>query len=329
MSDHLPSGNTQPNGNSTRSNGVGSNEGSACVPLQINGHETLTEISFPVHNPTTGNFLYNCSSASPASAIDACAAAEAAFPAWAQTKPSARRDIFLKAASILENRAPELQQYMIDETGSGTPFAAFNTATSAECLRDASGRIAAALEGSAPICAEEGKRALVLKEPYGVILGIAPWNAPFILGFRAVIYPLAAGNTTILKGSELAPKCCWAIGSVMKEAGLPDGCLNVLVHRAEDAAEVTKVLIENKSVKKINFTGSTAVGRIVAAAAGKALKPVLMELGGKASAIVFEDADVELAAKQCALGAFAHVNATLSIPICLPPQTVLALRMTP
>jgi acyl-CoA reductase-like NAD-dependent aldehyde dehydrogenase len=133
-------------------------------------------------------------------------------------------------------------------------------------------------------------------------------NAPYILGFRAIAYALAAGNTTILKAPELSPRCFWAIGSVFKEAGLPNGCLNVLAHRTQDAAEITTLLIEHPAVKKINFTGSTAVGSIIAAAAGKALKPCLMELGGKASAIVLADANIEKAAAQCTLGAFFHAR---------------------
>lgn len=110
-----------------------------------------------------------------------------------------------------------------------------------------------------------------------------------------------------MRAPELSPRCYWAIGSVFKEAGLPDGCLNILAHRPLDAAEVTNALIEHPSVKKINFTGSTLVGSIIAAAAGKNLKPCLMELGGKASAIVLPDADLEKAAKECAVGAFFHV----------------------
>ncbi len=119
---------------------------------------------------------------------------------------------------------------------------------------------------------------------------------------------MAAGNTTVLKGSELSPRCFSAIGSIFKEAGLPDGALNVITVRPEDAAEVTKALIQHTAVKKINFTGSTAVGSIIATTAGKNLKPVLLELGGKASAIVLEDADIQLAASECALGAFYHVR---------------------
>ena len=125
---------------------------------------------------------------------------------------------------------------------------------------------------------------------------------------RSVAYAIAAGNTAILKAHELSPRCFWAIGSVFKEAGLPDGVLSVLAHRSQDAAEITTILIEHPAVKKINFTGSTAVGSIIASIAGKNLKPCLLELGGKASAIVLPDANLKKAAKSCAFGAFLHVR---------------------
>lgn len=139
-------------------------------------------------------------------------------------------------------------------------------------------------------------------------------NAPFILGIRAVALPLAAGNTTVLKGSELSPKCFWAIGDIFREAGLPAGCVNVLYHRTADAAEVTTALIAHPAVRKVNFTGSTQVGSIIGATAGKYTKPVLLELGGKASAIVLDDANLEKAAFCCALGSFMHVSTGLLTP---------------
>ena len=143
-------------------------------------------------------------------------------------------------------------------------------------------------------------------------------NAPLILGFRAVTYALAAGNTCVLKGSEMSPRCFWAIGSIFKAAGLPDGVINVIFHRTQDAPEVTSAILEHPFVKKINFTGSTATGRIIAAQAGKLLKPVLMELGGKAPAIVLKDANLEKAAEGCAVGAFLH-----SGQICMSTERIL------
>lgn len=138
-------------------------------------------------------------------------------------------------------------------------------------------------------------------------------NAPYILGIRSVVYALAAGNTCVLKGSEVSPRCFWAIGTLFREAGLPDGCLNVIYHRPADAADITRFLIEQPAVKKINFTGSTGVGRIIAQTAGRNLKPVLLELGGKNNAIVREDANLEQAAQQCCLGSFLHVGDHLPV----------------
>ena len=135
---------------------------------------------------------------------------------------------------------------------------------------------------------------------------------------RAVLFPIAAGNTAILKGSELSPRTMWGIASVLHDAGLPAGVLNFLVHEPANAAAITQALIADPTIKKINFTGSTAVGRIVAKLAGEHLKPVLLELGGKAPAIVWEDADLDNAAFQCALGAFVN-----SGQVCMSTERIL------
>ncbi|KAF1968001.1 salicylaldehyde dehydrogenase [Bimuria novae-zelandiae CBS 107.79] len=293
-------------------------DASYTVPLLINGKEVTTSTTFPVTSPSSHKQIWSAASASLEDVKNAVDAAQAAFPAWSKTKPAARRDIFLKASDIFKARADELGRYMEEETGSAAAFSSgFNVPLGAEMFRDVAGRCSS-VNGVIPSCSDDNTEALVIKEPYGVVLGISPWNAPYILGIRAVLYALAAGNTTILKGSELSPRCFWAIGNVLTEAGLPAGALNVLYHRPEDAAKVTTALIEHPAVKKVNFTGSTAVGRIIAAAAGKNLKPVLMELGGKASAIVLDDADLDKAATQCALGAFLH-----SGQVCMATERIL------
>jgi acyl-CoA reductase-like NAD-dependent aldehyde dehydrogenase len=277
------------------------------VPLLINNRPLTTSTPFDVVNPSSGESIWQASGAAPEEAIQAVTSAQSAFPGWSKTKPAIRRDVLLRTATILARRRDELGEYMKSETGAADPFVDFNLTTAIEMLTDVAGRIST-ITGTVPTASAEGTSAMVLREPYGVILGIAPWNAPYILGLRAALFALGAGNTVVLKGSELSPRCYWAIGDVFREAGLPDGCLNVIYHRPRDAAEVTQKLIAHPAVKKINFTGSTAVGSIVGALAGKHLKPVLMELGGKASAIVLDDADLDLAAQQCALGAFLHVS---------------------
>lgn len=210
------------------------------VPLIINGKEITTETTFDVISPVTNKVIWKCSSVSKDDAIKAVEAAQAASPAWSKTKPSKRRDILLKASDILTQRAEEAAEYMEIETGAVPAYSGgFNVPSAIEQLRDVAGRIVTST-GYIPICGEEGKSAMIVKEPYGVIFGIAPWfvllqypypkylsryarNAPYILGFRAVSYALAAGNTCVLKGPDFSPRCFWLIGTIFKEAGLPDG----------------------------------------------------------------------------------------------------------
>ncbi|EFX04006.1 salicylaldehyde dehydrogenase [Grosmannia clavigera kw1407] len=294
------------------------NSHGSTVPLLIDGKDVHTAQKMAVVSSEQKRTVWKAAAASNADALAALEAASRAFPAWSATKPAARRDILIRAADVFDRRAEELKGYMKEETSAHAAFSEFNIATSSGILRDVAGRVSTALCGSYPVCDEPGTQAVVVKEPYGVVLGIAPWNAPYILGIRSVVYALAAGNTCILKGSEFAPRCFWAIGSVFREAGLPAGCLNVIFHRPEDAASITAQLIEHDAVKKINFTGSTAVGRIIAQTAGRNLKPTLMELGGKNSAIVCEDADLDRAAQQCALGTFLHAG-----QVCMSTERIL------
>ncbi|RDL31058.1 Uncharacterized protein BP5553_09847 [Venustampulla echinocandica] len=286
-------------------------------PLLISNESYTTLSSFPVHSPSTGNLIHHFSSASITDTETAIAAAQKSFPAWRALPPPKKRDIFLKAADIMDSRREALQEYMVEETGATEGWAAFNLNLASDILRDVAGRISS-ITGSIPTTAQEGTNAFVYKEPYGVILAIAPWNAPYILGVRSIAFPLAAGNTAILKASELSPMCSHAMVSCFYEAGLPQGVLNMIAHKPTDAAPVTKYLIEHPSIKKVNFTGSTIVGKIIAKLAGENLKPVLLELGGKAPAIVLDDADLVLAAKECALGAFLNCG-----QICMSTERVI------
>ncbi|KAJ5981589.1 hypothetical protein N7499_002920 [Penicillium canescens] len=292
----------------------------ALTPLIINNESVETDIKFEVHAPATGKLNGYCAGVSVEEAKRAVDNAQAAFPAWKKTKYNERREILLKAASIMESRKQEFIQYQCEETGAARPFTEFTFGLGVEFIRDFAGRISS-VQGIVPNINRDGEGAIVYKEPYGVILSIAPWNAPFILGVRAVAQPLGAGNTVVLKGSELSPKCFWAIGDVFRQAGLPAGCLNVIFHRASDAAAVTNALIGHPAVRKVNFTGSTNVGSIIASTAGKYIKPVLLELGGKASAIVLDDADLDKAAMNCAIGSFMH-----SGQICMSTERIVVLR---
>ncbi|KAI5467426.1 aldehyde dehydrogenase domain-containing protein [Mariannaea sp. PMI_226] len=287
------------------------------VPLFIKGAEQHSGQEFDVVSPATGNTVHRYCSASVEDASTAVDAATEALKSWRKTPPEQRRNIFLKAAGAMETRRSELTQYMLDETGCEPGWADFNLDVSINLIKDVAGRIST-LEGSFPSTMSTDTSAIVMLEPYGVVLAIAPWNAPYILGTRAVVFPIAAGNTVVFKASELSPRAMLAIASVFREAGLPSGVLNVIYSERSSAAAVTTSLIQNPHVKKINFTGSTAVGRIVGKLAGEALKPVVLELGGKAPAIVWEDADLNLAADQCALGSFIN-----SGQVCMATEKIL------
>lgn len=145
------------------------------VPLLINGKEVTNQTTFDVVSPVSGKLIWKGSSVSKQQAIEAVEAAQAAFPAWSKTKPSFRRDILLKASDILKSRGEEICEYMNIETGSTEGVSTyFNLPLSIEQLRDVAGRIVT-VAGSIPVCAAEGKSALMYKEPYGVVFGIAPW----------------------------------------------------------------------------------------------------------------------------------------------------------
>jgi acyl-CoA reductase-like NAD-dependent aldehyde dehydrogenase len=139
-----------------------------------------------------------------------------------------------------------------------------------------------------------------------VVLGIAPWNAPVILGVRAVAMPLACGNTVILKASEISPATHRLIGTALRDSGLPDGVVNVVTNAPEDAGKVVETLISHPAVRRVSFTGSTRVGRLIAETAARYLKPILLELGGKAPLVILDDADLDEAVNAAAFGAFVN-----------------------
>ncbi|KAJ5623802.1 Aldehyde dehydrogenase N-terminal [Penicillium lagena] len=288
------------------------------VPLIINGKEEVPSFTFDVVSPYTNQTCWSAAAATPHDALYAVEAADAAFLAWSQTNPIVRRDLLLKAAELLEQRLEQNAEYMRIEMGADVGASqGFVVPLAIRMLREVAGRVTS-ICGRVPVVEAEGQSAMVFKEPMGVILGIVPWNAPYVFGIRSAACALAAGNTTILKSSELTPRCYWAIGRAFEDAGLPAGCINILHCRPQDAAEVVNTMIEHPAVRKINFTGSTAVGRKIARSCGQNLKPCLMELGGKNSSIVCADADMTIAVQGVLAGAFLN-----SGQICMATDRIL------
>ena len=271
-------------------------------------------------NPLTGA-IASSAPAMQAAAIPAIAArAAAAQPAWGALGPNARRAVLMKAASALEARKDDFVAAMMGEIGATAGWAMFNLGLAASMVREAAA-LTTQIAGEVIPSDKPGCLAMAMREPVGVILGIAPWNAPIILGVRAIAVPLACGNAVILKASEQCPRTHALIIEAFAEAGFPDDVVQVVTNAPADAAAVVGALIDAPQVRRINFTGSTAVGRIIAMRAAQHLKPCLLELGGKAPLIVLEDADLDEAVKAAAFGAFMNQG-----QICMSTERIIVVE---
>jgi acyl-CoA reductase-like NAD-dependent aldehyde dehydrogenase len=269
------------------------------------------------NNPVTGVPVTTFVAATSQDAIKAVESCAKAFPAWSQTGPNQRRDILLRAAQLLEERTESFVESMIGETGASMPWVRFNVKLAAGMLREAAS-ITTHIKGEIIPADKPGSYSFAFRRPVGVILSIVPWNAPIILAVPAFGTALACGNTVVLKASENSPGTQYMLAQLMIDAGLPPGVMNFITHTREDAAELVEAMIAHPSVHRVNFTGSTAVGRIVAGMGAKYLKPVLLELGGKAPLLVLDDADIDNAVRAAAFGAYMHQG-----QICMSTERVV------
>jgi benzaldehyde dehydrogenase (NAD) len=273
--------------------------------------------TFERRNPITGEVATTAPAMSVAEALATVDAAEAAFEEWSAQGPNARRAVLNRAADALLARADDIVAAMRDEIGATEGWARFNIALGAGMIREA-GAMTTQITGEVIPSDKPGSLAMALREPAGVVLGIAPWNAPVILGVRAVAMPLACGNTVVLKASEICPHTHQLIADAFADAGLPAGALGVVSNAPRDAGAIVGALIDHPAVRRVNFTGSTRVGRIVGERAARALKPALLELGGKAPLIVLEDADLDEAVAAAAFGAFMNQG-----QICMSTERII------
>lgn len=268
-------------------------------------------------NPVTRIVATRAAAASVEDANAAVEAAAKALPFWSGLGPNARREALMKAADALLAKGDEIVAAMKDETGATEGWSRFNLNLAASMVREAAS-LTTHITGEVIPSDKPGCLAMAIREAAGVSLGIAPWNAPIILGVRAIAAPLACGNTVILKGSEQCPRTHGLIVQAFVDSGLGDGIVNHVTNAPEDAAEIVGALVDHPAVRRINFTGSTHVGRIIAERAGRNLKPVLLELGGKAPFIVLDDADLDEAVKAAAFGAFFNQG-----QICMSTERVI------
>jgi len=273
--------------------------------------------TFDRHDPVTKEVATRAAASSVADANAAAESAAAAFAGWSKTGPAARRAIMNKAADMLDSKSAEFTALMIKETGSTGPWAGFNVYLAANMIREAAA-MTTQITGDIIPANKPGSLAMGMRQARGVCLGIAPWNAPVILGVRAVAMAIACGNTVVLKASEMCPATHRLIGQCFADAGLPNGVLNVVTNAPKDASDVVKALIAHPAVKHINFTGSTKVGKVIAKLAAEELKPVLLELGGKAPLLVLDDADIDAAVNAAIFGSFMNQG-----QICMSTERII------
>ncbi|MDQ0027337.1 benzaldehyde dehydrogenase (NAD) [Variovorax paradoxus] len=292
------------------------------ISMLINGESRQASdgATFERRNPLDGAVATIAPAATKADAVAAVEAAAAAFPAWSRTGPGERRALLLKAAQAIEAKAQALTEAMASETGAGAPWAGFNVHLAAGMLQEAAG-MTTQISGEVIPSDVPGSLAMGLRRPAGVVLGIAPWNAPVILGVRAIATPLACGNTVVFKGSELSPATHGLIVEAFNDAGFPPGVVNFVTNAPADAAEVVEAIIAHPALRRVNFTGSTRVGRLIAQTCAKYLKPAVLELGGKAPLVVLDDADLDAAVSGAAFGAFAN-----SGQICMSTERIIVDR---
>ncbi len=282
------------------------------APAEAEGGATFARL-----DPVTGDVATEAAAASVADVARVVESSAKAFQTWSQTGPTERRMLLLKAADLLEARVPEFSRLVIEETGSTAPWAGFNCMLAANMLREAAS-LTTQITGDIIPSDKPGTLAMAIRQPAGVVLGMAPWNAPIILGVRAVAAPLACGNTVILRSSESCPGIHHLIGQTLNDAGFPKGVVNVISNAPQDAPMIVEALIAHPAVRRVNFTGSTRVGRIIAKLAAEHLKPVLLELGGKAPLIVLDDADLDQAVDAAAFGAFINQG-----QICMSTERII------
>lgn len=261
--------------------------------------------TFERRNPVSGAVVTTAAAAGVEDARRAAASAGAAFKTWSQTGPTERRRILLAAADKLEAKIGEISQAMAAEVGASGLWGGFNVMASAGLIREAAA-LTTQIQGETIPTDKPGALSMTLRQPVGAVLSIVPWNGPIILACRAIAYPIACGNTVVFRASEMSPKTHALVAEAFIEAGLPAGVLNFVVNAPDDAAEVIDTLISHPAIRRINFTGSTRIGRIIAEKSGRNLKRCLLELGGKAPFVVLDDADIDGAVNAAIFGAFLY-----------------------
>jgi succinate-semialdehyde dehydrogenase/glutarate-semialdehyde dehydrogenase len=249
-------------------------------------------MTFPVTDPATGLELGRVADAAPEDGVSALAAAHSARLGWAATAPRERSEIMTAACARLLERCDQFGALVTSEMGKPLREACSEVGYAADYLQWFAEE-AVRIDGAYRVAPRGDGRLLTMRHPVGPCLLIAPWNFPIAMGTRKIAPALAAGCTIVMKPAPQTPLSMLALAEIFQEVGLPSGVLNIIT--TSDAKAVTAPLLRDPRLRKLSFTGSTAVGRLLAESCGQQLLRVSMELGGNAPFLVFEDADLDAA----------------------------------
>src|SRR6185312_6129488 len=276
---------------------------------------------FDVYRPYDRSVYARVADGGRAEAKFAVESAANAFSGWAATTPAERARLFFKAAEIVKRRREEIAKTLAEETGSTISFSTFQQDLVAEMIERAAGWIylpkGEVLETNQP-----GVHSIGLRRPLGVVACFTPWNGANVLSWRAVLSPVAAGNTVVVKPSELAPLSAGLIlAQIAEEAGFPKGVINVVSHAPGRAGEIADVFFESQDVRVINLIGGVKTAKMLAKRAGETLKRTTMELGGYNPMIILDDVDMDYAVRTATYGSFFHQG-----QICLNTRRIIIQR---
>ena len=284
-------------------------------------HEPGDRPPFDDFEPYTGTVYARIADCGPDEAKIAIQAAADAFPAWAATPPAEKARLFFKAAEIVRRRRTEIAEALARETGSTIPFSTFQQDLVAATLEQAAGWVYQA-KGEVLASNLADTHSIAVRRPLGVVASFTPWNGANILGWRAVLNPLAAGCTVVVKPSEFAPiSAGLTIAEIAHEAGFPPGVINVIPHAPGGAAAIADEFFDSEDVRCINLIGGVRTARLLAERAGRTLKRTVLELGGYNPMIILDDVDVDYAVRMATFGSFFHQG-----QICLNTRKIIVQR---
>jgi succinate-semialdehyde dehydrogenase/glutarate-semialdehyde dehydrogenase len=273
-------------------------------PVYLNGEFVCTAETFPVHNPATGAVIGTMSTLESVRVAQAINDAHAAFAHWRSANAKTRGDLLLRIADELERRRADVARTMTIESGKPVSQSLGEVSLSVEHLKWFAAEAGRAYGRVVPPVSE-GKRHLVIKSPVGVVGAISPWNFPLMLAVRKIAPAMAAGCPVLLKPSELTPMTAVAFAECVHAADAPKNVFQLVMGSGPDVAGE---FIANPHCRKITFTGSTVVGRKIIASAAQNAKPLLLEMGGLAPVLIFDDADIDAVLKGVLLAKFRNTG---------------------